>query len=165
MPWRELDTAQWAKRGIQMFFTLTTTHPTTPPASADPAIPSLVTPNKPPEVLWLDGTRAEVLDVDDPPAWLMQQLTVRPCPIKADAVVFTDRGVHLYYIKPNAPTDVVLSLCDATHRRLAAIEGAFPTFFVSKTTGKPRAAVALTTAGAALAAEYNAFAQRNLTVF
>ncbi len=137
------------------YFTRAITHPTTPPASADPAVLSVVTPNKPSEVLWLDGSRAEVLDIDNPPAWLMQQLVEHPSPIGADAVVYTDRGVHLYYIKPNAPSAAVLALCDATHRRLASIEGAFPTFFVSKTTGKPRCAHSLRAEGEALVAEYN----------
>lgn len=137
------------------FFTRTATHPTTPPASADPAIPGTVTPNKPGEVLWLDGKQAEVLDIDDPPSWLMVGLSTQQ--IACDAYVFTDRGVHLYYVKPNAPTEDIKSLCDPTHRRLADIEGAFPTFFVSKITGKPRRAILLTPAGESLAAEYNSF--------
>ena len=137
------------------FFTRTETHPTTPPASADPAVPGIVTPNKPTEVLWLDGKRAEVVDLDDPPAWVMQQLVEHPSPIGADVVVYTDRGVHLYYVKPNAPSPAVLAVCDTTHRRLATIEGAFPTFFVSKVTGQPRRAIALTEVGQGLADEYN----------
>lgn len=37
------------------FFTRTATHPTTPPASADPAIPGTVTPNKPGEVILMNA--------------------------------------------------------------------------------------------------------------
>jgi hypothetical protein len=90
------------------FFTRTATHPTTPPASADPATPGTITPNKPGEVLWLDGKQAEVLDIDDPPSSLMVALSTQQ--IACDAYVFTDRGVHLYYIKPNAPTEDIKSL-------------------------------------------------------
>jgi len=85
---------------------------------------------------------------------------VDPYIAQADAFVWTDKGIHLFYLGNNYPSQELVRLADPLHMKLNGEEFS-PVFFLSKTDhSKPRSCVGITTNGIDLANEYNQMVTR-----
>ena len=107
-----------------------------------------VCPVSPATVLSIDDEILRVVDVDcaDPP----------PGMGGADAFVRTDRGFHLFWIKPSAPDPGFFETWGDQHYAACCAERGTELYYRSKRTGEKRRCCALTAEGVEVADAYNA---------
>lgn len=100
----------------------------------------------PPKVFRVLKDHTHVLDIER---------RIDPYSSGADAFVWTDKGIHLFYLTPNDPPPDLVRQADPLHAKLNA-SLYWDVFFVSKTHhDRPRSCVPITSVGGEFAEEYN----------